>query len=708
MNALRPAPIAVVLLAAVAGSLLARGGFEGTGTVGPAVARPAAPETRAPTGKIAADIFHPDAQAGPDGVRPAQPAPALGGSVTVHVPARPKQLNSSLDGSSSSRRLLLELHESLLRQDWEDWTMQPSLARAWTVEDQLVLSDEAAQRLGARARVFERVLRGALGDAKVAPAADRRERVAVVYGALEDLGERWRVTPRSRGNPLGEALDLDKHDVREVVRGGVATFELRDDVLWHPSPGFEAHRFDAQDVLFSFGIFANEKVSCDERRYQYQKVALAEGLDAHGVRFFLARQDAWAVDDLGEMCILPRHLFDRLDPDNPDHDPKATPEECARYINENPHNQEWIGLGPYRLTNYGDQVIEAERFAGYFDPARAGYLAQLRWRAIQSDAAALQGLLSGEIDVFDRLKAEDYLGTQLSQPPFSDRLYRAWTALGNFAYICWNVQRPQLADARVRRALSHCLDLDDLLATWYGGLGNRVTGPAPFHSPSYDHSIPAPSFDLELAREELQKAGWYDRDGDGWVDHDGERMRIEFAAIVGADFTRHVGLLLQENLKRIGVELDLREVEWATFREAIQVRAYDAFSQGWLPPLEPDPEQLWHSRWGAPGVKSANYPGLQDAAVDELIERGQRELDPAARQVIWHALHARLAELAPFLWLANPATKMALPRAVRGVQLFQLDPGYSLRRWYYPVGTPGTEPAGAVGYWAALASKEPR
>jgi hypothetical protein len=46
-----------------------------------------------------------------------------------------------------------------------------------------------------------------------------------------------------------------------------------------------------------------------------------------------------------------------------------------------------------------------------------------------------------------------------------------------------------------------------------------------------------------------------------------------------------------------------------------------------LPPLEPDPEQLWHSRWGKPGVKSQNLSGLQDAQVDALIERGKVVLE---------------------------------------------------------------------------------
>ena len=126
----------------------------------------------------------------------------------------------------------------------------------------------------------------------------------------------------------------------------------------------------------------------------------------------------------------------------------------------------------------------------------------------------------------------------------------------------------------------------------------------------------------------------------------------------------------------------------------------DSFCQGWNPPLEPDPEQQWHSRWGAPDVRSSNYMGVQDAELDALIEAGQREPDHDARMAIWRELHRRIDALAPALFLAAPAQKMALPRALRGIQLFHLSPGYDLTRWYYPVGTPGTRPAGERGHWA--------
>jgi peptide/nickel transport system substrate-binding protein len=235
---------------------------------------------------------------------------------------------------------------------------------------------------------------------------------------------------------------------------------------------------------------------------------------------------------------------------------------------------------------------------------------------------------------------------------------------------------------------------------YWGGLGVRISGPAPYHSPGYDRSVAPATHDLARARELLAQADWYDRDGDGWIDRGGERLTLDYAEIAGSDLSKLVGLELQESLSAVGIELRIRQLDWGTFRQGSLDRAYDSFCQAWSPPPEPDPEQQWHSRWGAAGSRSSNYSGVQDPELDGLIERGQREPDIEARMDIWRALHRRIDELAPCLFLAAPAQKMALPRAVRGIQLFHMAPGYDLTRWYLPLGAPGTRPAGDVGYWA--------
>lgn len=677
-----PLAPAALLLTVALGAPACGGGSDGPTAQAPATAAPQAmPEFR--PGPVEPDLYHPDRRPLPDGSLPPLPEPSLGGEVSVHLSGMPARLNLALGADSNAAIVLASVHEGLTSTDHESWQTRLDLARERWLEDQLVLADDAPPRAG------EQVFAG----------------LRVLAGRLEDQGGSWRIAPLAPGNPLAAELSIPKSEVREVIPDGAVTFELREGVLWHPSPGFERHVLDVDDVLFSFSIYANPHVLCGERRYQYQKIAQAVRVDGRRVRFHLARYDAWAVDDVGEMTILPRHLYDLADPDCAQHDPGASEAQRAAHINTSRFNQEFVGLGPYRVTHFGEGRIETERFEDYHDRARAGYLERVRWRVISSDTTAFQALLSGELDVGARLNVQQFLGPELARPEVAARLYPAWTSLGGFSFVTWNLTRPQLADARVRRALGHGVDVRELFRSKWGGLGVLISGPSPYHSPGYDRGVEPPAFDLSRARELLAQADWYDRDGDGWVERDGKRLSLTYAAIAGNEISRDVGLWLQEGLRRIGVEVELRDVEWATFREGILERSYDAFCMSWYPPLEPDPEQLWHSRWGAPGVRSSNYCGLQDAEVDTLIESGQRERDFDARMAIWRALHRRLDELSPMLFLVAPAMKMALPRAVRGIQLFHVKPGFDVTRWYYPAGTPGTRPAGAHGHWAAAGAR---
>ena len=168
--------------------------------------------------------------------------------------------------------------------------------------------------------------------------------------------------------------------------------------------------------------------------------------------------------------------------------------------------------------------------------------------------------------------------------------------------MAWNLHRPQLADERVRQALAHAFDLETFAAAQYQGLATRVTGPLPFFSRMYDRSIEPYAFDPRRAEQLLDDAGWYDRDGDGVRDRDGRPLSLEYVSPAASVSSRTLGLKLQEDLARVGVRLELREVDFAAWRERQKRREFDATPLYWTPPLEPDPEQLWHSSGGAPGV----------------------------------------------------------------------------------------------------------
>ncbi len=618
------------------------------------------------------DLFHPDHQRGPDGALAPLPRPARGGKVRVHIESIPDHLNYALANKAAVRRVLNELHATLLSTDLATLQLEPALARSFVREDLLVLKTEHAGLYPQALRVSAQ-----------APAC--------LFGALAERDGRLELAPRSPHHPLTETLRVDPAHVERRLAGAVITFQLRPNAVWHPSPGFEHHLFDAHDVAFSFSIYANPHVLCDERRGAFASIARCDELDRSSVRFFVLEPHFQILETLGEMVLLPAHLFDLKDPDHPAFDAQADAAACAEAINHNRHNRAWIGLGPYRLVSIDESTIEAERFPDYFDSADAGFVDHIQWRYLP-DEQAFTALEAGQLDFFDRVNSERFFGPATKNEAFARRYYRGFSFQGGYNFIAWNLRRKLFEDVRVRRALAHCFDSQGFLDGYYHGVGQPVTGPFARISPAYDESVAVPALDFERARALMLEAGWYDRDGDGYLDRDGQRFAFDLLMPAGNDTSMNYGLVLQAGLERIGVECRLQALEFNRFSENYRNREFDAAALAWAPAVETDPEPNWHSRWAKPDVRGSNAVGLADPEVDRLIEAGQRTFDVEARMAIWQALHRRIAELQPCLFLHNPPRKFVLNRALRGHQTSRLDPGYAIRRWYYPEGTPGTRP----------------
>ena len=422
-----------------------------------------------------------------------------------------------------------------------------------------------------------------------------------------------------------------------------------------------------------------------------KKIVRGAALDAHTVRFTFGEQYFNSFSFFTDsFTILPRHLYDLRDPDHPHHDANASDEACAKEINENPHNTEWVGLGPYRLTKYSSQGVESERFADFFDPPQGGFVDRIVWRHIASDEAAFQALLNGEVDFTTRITSDQYFGAATQQEAFTRRYCKGYFYLGAFNYVPWNMRRPILSDLRVRKALAQSMDLEAYVATVAHGLAVLPTGPQCFLGPAYNREVQRLPYDLEHASELFAAAGWYDRDGDGVMDKDGKPFELEMLVVSGNVSSEMFARMYQESLAKVGAHLILTPVDQASYTRRVNERDFDCGQAGWtVDATENDPVQLWHSNSAVKG--GSNHAGVMDPNVDALIAEGDRELDSEKRWALWRELHRYLyEEIQPYFFREAPPRKFALNLALRGVQFFKISPGYSLRRWYYPAGTPGT------------------
>ncbi|MBL8861449.1 MAG: hypothetical protein JNK02_05500 [Planctomycetes bacterium] len=648
--------LVVLLLAAGAGALTRGSGASGPGASDQAAGGRAGPALPPP------DSFHPDRRPGTDGARAPLPPRTWGGTLTIHTESLPRHLNLALASNAYARRIASHVHAWLQRTDGETLALVPELAESVTVEDVLT------RRAG-----------------------EPRELV----GAVADAGDDWLVRTAA-----GEER-VPKAAAAALLRGVVFTFRLKPGVAWH-----DGHPFDAEDVRFSWSIFANREVKSD-RRWQHEKISSCEVLDPLTVRFRYAEQHFNAALFVSDLFLLPRH---RLDPSDPDHarlfpawhaarraqDPGWTPgaQDVAELVNELQQRREFVGLGPYRLASWTDSVLEIERAPTWQDSTTAGHFDRVRWRLVADFGAAFRALLAGEIDFLDALTTEDYFGSIAASDGFRERFYTGTHRTQAYWYVGWNTRLPKLSDPRVRRALAHLADLEAFRTGYYKGLARTMTGPFLPSSPACDPSIRPFAHDLARAEELLAEAGWIDRDGDGVRDKGGEALAIELLVQAQNAPALAFAAQLQQDFARGGVRLAVVALEFNALQDRRDRRQFEAVQLGWAMAPEADPEQSWHSRWAGPDSSGgSNFAGLADPEVDRLIEAGQQELDFEARQRVWHRLQARLFDLQPYLFCYAPDRKFALLRSVRGFQETRVDPNWDLRALYFAPGTPGTRPA---------------
>jgi peptide/nickel transport system substrate-binding protein len=198
-------------------------------------------------------------------------------------------------------------------------------------------------------------------------------------------------------------------------------------------------------------------------------------------------------------------------------------------------------------------------------------------------------------------------------------------------------------------------------------------------------------YDLSRSAELLDEAGWKIDPADGWryKEIDGKKIKFQFTLTYskGPATAPKISAIFQQDLKKIGVELDTQTLEWASFVEKINHHEFQAEMAGWGTGTDPDTGwNLWRTEEYKTG---RNYGGYSNGRVDELFAQGRREFDFEKRKAIYQEIHKILYEDQPYTWISNAPILCAINKRIRGVQfsprgIYNFDP--SFYAWWVPSG----------------------
>jgi peptide/nickel transport system substrate-binding protein len=427
--------------------------------------------------------------------------------------------------------------------------------------------------------------------------------------------------------------------------------------------------FDADDVVFSFQVYLDEKVESSQRDLLVvggKPIAVVK-VDDYTVRFELAQPYAAAERLFDGVAILPRHLLEKAYHDG----------TFAQAWNLSMPPSQFAGLGPFRLKEYvpGQRVV-LERNPYYWKADRAGarlpYLDEVVFSFLPSEDAQVIRFQSGEADVLSRFSADNFAVLQKQQLAKGYHLYDLGAGL-EYNFLLFNLNDlgeknlPDIArkqawfqDLRFRQAVSAAIDREGIVRLAYSGratpLWNQGT---PGNKLWADSAIPHPARSLEHARQLLQSAGFsWNKDG-ALLDSHG--TPVEFSILTSSSNAQRMKMatIIQDDLSQLGMKVQVVSLEFRAMVDRLRNSFdYEAAVTG-LVSGDADPTADMNV-WLSSGETHLWHEGEQkpatpwEAEIDRLMQQQLTTLDYAKRKKLYDQVQEIVSEDLPVICLVSP------------------------------------------------------
>ncbi|WP_241657785.1 peptide-binding protein [Anaerobacillus alkaliphilus] len=454
-----------------------------------------------------------------------------------------------------------------------------------------------------------------------------------------------------------ENLEIIPHiavDYPEVSEDGLEwIYTLHQGVKFH-----DGTELTAEDVEFTYNIFKNPDYT-GPRAGSFSNVETIEAIEKYKVKFTLSQADA-RFPTLAGYGILPKHILADV--------PVGDLGEYQEFNQKNP-----IGAGPFKFVSWTPgQNLVVEAFDDYFEGRP--YLDRVTFRFASDSNALVLLMQTGDIDWMIAPPAELATIETFNHARISNTL-----AL-RYDYIGWNLQNPLFEDVKVRQALTHAIDRQEIVDTIMEGNATVAHAPVSPLSWAYNDNVPKFDFDPEKAKSLLAEAGW-EPGADGVLQKDGKKFSFTILSNDGNVVRRDIGIIVQQYLGQIGIEVKAEQMEWGAFLDKINPPNYDfdAVVLAWGLGLDPDPSAIWSSKEIENGLNNISY---RNARVDEIAETNTQILDQAERAKALAEVWQILAEEQPYTYMYYPQQFVALNKKVQGFTHHPRANMYRVNEWW--------------------------
>lgn len=453
------------------------------------------------------------------------------------------------------------------------------------------------------------------------------------------------------------------------------TFKLRDGVTWS-----DGDPVDAADFKYTYDAIANDAIETPRKSV----LEGIESIETPDPLTIVVKFSEVRCDGLRNLALgwLPSHLYAADFSD----------------IMENDYNEAPpVSAGPFVFNTWTrDDNLTVTRNDSYWEgaPNMEGMI----FKVVPDPGAQLAQLQAAEIDVM--AVQPNQLATAQTIP--DTKIFNAKT--DGYSYIGLNLANPAnpqpgqdengnlieqephpiLSDLNVRKAIAHSLDYATIIDQVFLGQGYQIPANIlPAVPWAYNDALQPYAYDLEMARQLLEEAGWVDSDGDGVREKDGNKLSLALVTNAGNTTREDLGALVQDQLTQVGFAIDFQAIDFGVMVEQMLGQTYDMVIIGWAGRgTDPNDDSFWHTKFDTPG-SGFNFTSYHNPAIDELLQKGvtvpgcaTEERAPTYKQ-IQEIIHADV----PYVFISGNVGNTAYTNKWQGIEPGLWSFYYNVHQW---------------------------
>ena len=394
------------------------------------------------------------------------------------------------------------------------------------------------------------------------------------------------------------------------------TIHLRNDVVWSDSVNVTA-----EDVAYSFDLYSDPSVNSrffgsfknyytdNSNHINIQKTFEIIGPYEFKIHFLPKTVPSLMTIDLP---ILPKHIYQKIE---------------RKDIEHSDANFHPVTDGAYKLTSWDrNQSVILKANENSFLHSKST-INEIIFKIVPDYNARLLQLKNGELDLIIDVNPDDAdalkTNGNINIVPVKGR---------NYDYIGWNnidpvkyakdkkiVPNPLFGNANIRKALTYALNRKEVVQNYLYQHGEIAVGPvSPIFKSIYDSTVATYDYNPEKAKELFASEGWHPSPGDGTLEKDGVKFSFKLYMGTGNPLRDFAISMYQNNLKAVGVDVQVERMETSSFLQKLFTKQYNAWMAGWTVPIPIDLMQFWYSNADQAMLNISSYSNTK---VDQLLKK---------------------------------------------------------------------------------------